>query len=96
MYADLDASTSFVQEFKDWYLDENRKVGDTGLVKSVYGYHIMYFSATETAETDWKEQCSKLIAEERSAEYVDKIMKMWSVKRFDKEIAIGNVILDDE
>ena len=96
LYADLDASTSFVQEFKDWYLDENRKVGDTGLVKSVYGYHIMYFSATETAETDWKEQCSKLIAEERSAEYVDKIMKKWSVKLFDKEIAIGNVILIDE
>ena len=33
-----------VQEFNDWCFDAARQVGDTGIVKTSYGYHIMYFS----------------------------------------------------
>lgn len=33
-----------VQEFNDWCFDEARQVGDTAVVKTSYGYHIMYFS----------------------------------------------------
>ncbi len=32
-----------VPEFNDWLFDENRKVGDTEIVKTDYGYHIMYY-----------------------------------------------------
>ena len=32
-----------VEEFENWAFDESRKVGDTEIVKSTYGYHIMYF-----------------------------------------------------
>jgi len=34
-----------VPEFNDWCFDEARQAGDHGLVKTVYGYHIMFFSA---------------------------------------------------
>ena len=33
-----------VQEFNDWCVDAARQVGDTAVVKTSYGYHIMYFS----------------------------------------------------
>lgn len=33
-----------VTEFNDWCFDEARQVGDTEIVKTPYGYHIMYFS----------------------------------------------------
>lgn len=33
-----------VAEFNDWCFDEAREVGDTEIVKTSYGYHIMYFS----------------------------------------------------
>ena len=33
-----------VTNFNDWCFDESRKPGDTGIVESEYGYHIMYFS----------------------------------------------------
>lgn len=33
-----------VPEFNDWCFDSRRKVGDTGIVETTYGYHIMYFS----------------------------------------------------
>jgi len=32
-----------VETFDAWCFDENRKSGDSGLVKSEFGYHIMYF-----------------------------------------------------
>ncbi|NLC40533.1 MAG: hypothetical protein GX763_06410, partial [Clostridiaceae bacterium] len=32
-----------VGPFQDWSLDESRKAGDTGIVGTDYGYHIMYF-----------------------------------------------------
>lgn len=32
-----------VTEFEKWATDDSRKYGDTGIVKSDYGYHIMFF-----------------------------------------------------
>ena len=32
-----------VEPFEDWATDEARKEGDTGLVETEYGYHVMYF-----------------------------------------------------
>jgi len=36
-----------VSSFDAWCFAEDRKVGDYGLVKSDYGYHIMYFDGSE-------------------------------------------------
>ena len=47
LYTGLTADTNFVENFKAWYMDESREVGDYELVQSEYGYHIMYFSGTE-------------------------------------------------
>ena len=33
-----------VSEFEDWSFDETRAPGDTGIIRTSYGYHIMYFS----------------------------------------------------
>jgi parvulin-like peptidyl-prolyl isomerase len=33
-----------VKEFEDWCFAKGRKPGDTGIVKTQYGYHVMYFS----------------------------------------------------
>ena len=33
-----------VDSFEDWCFDASRKAGDTGIVESTYGYHVMYFS----------------------------------------------------
>ncbi|HHW00334.1 MAG TPA: hypothetical protein GXX36_12350 [Clostridiaceae bacterium] len=37
---------SYVQEFKDWAINAN--VGDTGIVESTYGYHVMRLENRET------------------------------------------------
>ena len=33
-----------VVNFNNWCFDESRSAGDTGIVESTYGYHVMYFS----------------------------------------------------
>ena len=33
-----------VTTFEDWCFDSSRQVGDTGIVETPYGYHVMYFS----------------------------------------------------
>ncbi len=40
-----------VPEFENWCFDEARQVGDSGLVKTTYGYHVMYFVGSKLA---WK------------------------------------------
>jgi hypothetical protein len=47
IYEGITSQTNFVPEFLNWCMDASRQVGDSGLVKTQYGYHIMYFSATE-------------------------------------------------
>ena len=35
-----------VSEFEDWCFDPSRQAGDTGIVQTSYGYHVMYFVST--------------------------------------------------
>ena len=42
-----------VKEFEEWIMDPNRQSGETGLVKTKYGYHIMYFVHRDGAPNDW-------------------------------------------
>lgn len=42
-----------VKEFDAWIFDSNRKSGDTGLVKTRFGYHIMYFVDRNGPVDDW-------------------------------------------
>ncbi|MBR1555835.1 MAG: peptidylprolyl isomerase, partial [Oscillospiraceae bacterium] len=42
-----------VDTFNDWCFDPSRKVGDTGLVETSYGVHVMYFAGT--SDPLWKD-----------------------------------------
>lgn len=39
----------YVKEFEEWSLDPNRKAGDVGVIKTSYGYHVMYFEKSHPA-----------------------------------------------
>ena len=52
IYSDVRKDT-MSENFDAWIFDESRKVGDTGLVKTQYGYHVMYFSHRDDALNDW-------------------------------------------
>ncbi|MBO4473681.1 MAG: peptidylprolyl isomerase [Clostridiales bacterium] len=44
-----------VQEFEDWCFAKH-EVGDTGVVKTMYGYHVMYYVGQEPAGDSQKQQ----------------------------------------
>ncbi len=44
LYEDVTDDGTYVPEFTNWAIDPERKVGDTGIVRTDYGYHIMYCS----------------------------------------------------
>ena len=49
-----------VPDFEKWSIDDSRKYGDTGIVKSDYGYHIMFF-INDCPEYQSKIYCSNKI-----------------------------------
>lgn len=65
-----------VDEFNDWCFDETRQVGDFGIVKTQFGYHLMYLSAIgdeihwyTVAENDYLNELSATIEDEIAAKY---------------------------
>lgn len=63
-----------VEEFDEWTFDENRKVGDCEIIKTSYGYHIMYFSGE--GRTAWQASVFSTLQNEKytdiSKELTDK------------------------
>lgn len=67
-----------VTEFEDWCFAEGRKAGDTGIVKTTYGYHIMYFSGEDLPY--WKTIVLEQLITEAYAERVAELSKNSTVK----------------
>lgn len=43
LYENIVPSSSYVENFLNWVIDDARTPGETGIVETEYGYHIMYF-----------------------------------------------------
>ncbi len=80
-----------VPEFNDWCFDDSRKVGDHGIVKTSYGYHIMYFSGV--GEEMWLSTAQKAMLEERSAELLQKAMESFPMEKNYDNIVLCDVAL---
>ena len=93
LYTDLDKDTSFVDEFVDWYMDENRKVGDYGLIKTEYGYHIMYCS---DIEAKWIAASRDGIMNEESSKILKSATSQFPMEVNYKKIVLGVVDLNKQ
>lgn len=100
----ITSSANYVETFRNWATDSSRKVGDTGIVESEYGYHIMYYSGSDyawksairsaKASEDFEKQLDEL---EGSDEYklnkkdknIDKAVKDF-LKTFKQRLAMNN------
>ena len=70
LYTDV-AEGDMLETFNDWIMDESHQTGDTGLVKTVHGYHIMYYVEDEDI---WYTTASKDLRNERFAEFLCRYM----------------------
>ncbi len=60
-----------VAEFEDWCFDPARKAGDSEIIKTEFGYHIMYFSGV--AEEYYDYVVDSAVRSERLNAYLDEI-----------------------
>ncbi len=72
LYEDISKSSSYVQEFLDWCFADGRKVGDYGIIKTDYGYHIMYMSSISDT-TEWQSQIKETLANNEYQEFFTNI-----------------------
>ena len=66
IYTDI-AKGRMTAAFDAWIFDESRQAGDTGLIKTEFGYHVMYFVHRDGAVEDW------IFAQERKPGHVSTV-----------------------
>lgn len=78
-----------VTEFNDWIFDKARKTSDCEIVKTVYGYHIIYFISSDE-NADWYAACEELCKNELMAQEVRQM-----VERNPMKVWYNAIVLDD-
>jgi hypothetical protein len=89
LYEDVEQG-QMVPEFDAWCFDTSRQPGDYGIVKTTYGYHIMYFVGSDpiwyvTAEND--------LMAEKGNEFMQEILAKYAAEIDYSAIALGDVDL---
>ena len=68
-----------VTEFNDWCFDTARQSGDTGVVDTQYGSHVMYFSGVNAAR--WQTQVAANLRTEAYTAWEEDLVKDVTVQR---------------
>ena len=74
-----------VKPFEEWCFDESRQYGDSGLVKTDYGYHIMFFVS---AEETWIADLTSQLVNERSTALVEEIIAKYPIQTNMKKVVL--------
>lgn len=93
LYDKRTKATNFEQSFKDWYLDESRKPGDTGIVKSSYGYHVMYYCSDYAI---WEYEARSAVLSENTTKFLKDAENQYTFDVNYKAIVLGVVDLAAE
>lgn len=77
-----------VEAFSDWCFDSSRQVGDYGIVKTQYGYHIMYFCGSQLL---WESQAESDLLAQLSNDFINNAVEAADVKIDYSAIKLGFV-----
>jgi parvulin-like peptidyl-prolyl isomerase len=77
-YQGIRAGSNFVEPFENWSLDPNVSPGDTAIVETDFGYHIMYMVNNDTPF--WQIQARELLYEEDFGNWMDGLTEQYPLK----------------
>ena len=80
-----------MEEFNAWCFDASRKKGDSGIVRTAAGYHVMYFAGDVIL---WKEYAKSDLLTERQNAMVEGIMEKYPIAVDYAAIRLPNVALN--
>lgn len=69
-----------VPSFNAWCFDSARKTGDTAIVKTKFGYHIMYFESKNTLPV-WKYTAQQSLANDENNDTSKKLEESYTIKK---------------
>lgn len=75
-----------VEEFNDWMFDEARKAGDVDIVKTTYGYHIMYYIGE--GDIAWKADARDGLLDEKYSAWCEEQGKNYNIEFNDTTIGL--------
>ncbi len=71
LYEDINSTSQYVPEFLDWALAEH-KPGDAGIIKTDYGYHIMYYKGADSQQK-WQKDIRDIMGSDKYNAYFDEV-----------------------
>ena len=71
------AKGQMVEEFEDWLFDDARKAGDCDIVKTSYGYHVMYYVGEGSPA--WEADVSETLRSEKYSDIVEDLTEKHEV-----------------
>ena len=81
LYTDV-AKGQMVENFENWCFDDSRQTGDYGIVKTEFGYHLMYFVSSRPV---WTDAVKSELMNMRSGELLNNILEKYEMEaEFDK------------
>lgn len=87
LYRDISKGV-MVKEFEDWCFDETRKYGDHGMVKTEFGYHVMYFVG---AEEGWIRLCREGVLSDKADNLLETVLTDNPAEVNFKAIVLSNI-----
>ncbi len=85
---DYVAKGDMVEAFENWCFDEIRKPGDTGLVKTPYGYHVMYYVC---GDEGWIRVCTTGAQNKKASDMLDGWVAAQTIEVNYRAIVLGEV-----
>ena len=87
LYENVADDGQYVEAFTKWAVDSARKPGDTGIVETEYGYHVMYY--VEANDDAWYASVKNAIFAEEFSKLTDAVMNGYM-----KEMKFDNAVLN--
>lgn len=90
LYEGIYYGSGMVEEFQNWAIDSARVTGDTGIVKTTFGYHIMYFVS---GEQNWMRTAKTQLLAERTTALIEDASARWPMEVKYAKIALPELEL---
>lgn len=79
LYANITSTSSYVEPFLDWALDSARKEGDVDLVKTEYGWHLMYYVSTN--DPVWRQSTTAALQNQDYEQLAESATQGWNISQ---------------
>lgn len=77
IYTGMTVNDNLVEPFKEWIFDESREFGNTDLVKTEFGYHVMFFVGKTYT---WSGYCSTKMLQDAMQYEVDTAKEQYPIE----------------